>query len=731
MSDPSEYRILKAEVQREIRLAKRHAFTQFVEEIDSGMSQKQIWNKFKISRGKQRVFDVEGDGYVKVEGVRRLFESYSKPSIPAIPDTERLYGQVKQVVKQSMMQRDRGDSLNQLIGIDEVTKAIHVSPSSSSPGPDGIPYKMFKAGGDQFVAMLCRVFNLWFRSGKIPRSCDEAIQIAIPKKEAGDFRPITMKNAVVKIYERILYGRLYKYCDSSVPGYQFGFRRGVGSCDQLVRVMSYLQRNRIYGFRSVVLFLDIKKAYDRVYRKHLMLKLRRLGVKGMMWKAIDALIHNGRYRTVLKNFVSEEYTLEEGIPQGGILSPLLWNVFFADIPIGTNDNYLYGAFADDLAVITRHRDMDVAAQHMTILYRGLRRWAQQNRVEFSDRKVKVMGIIKERTWKKRGFTTGVKVTYRDDEGKIKRVEEVEWYDYLGARIDNRLVLDLWIDKIVKEMRRRINFINRIVKTMMLSRKNIKKFYQVYVRGYINYSCQIWASAKSVNRVLIEDRRGIRMCCGLLPKTKNEDLSEEQTISDISFTIRKNTTRFIAAKINGKNRKMQRMMINLIEIPVQASWTDIGRTPYLMKQIWMDANLPITVGQLIEANFCDVAEMIEQRWPKTKEVKTKYLDDFWCERLMARIRVGVLPTRSWAFKMRLSKSYLCRHCGEVEETVEHLFDGSCSKINTEELQKVGMFSFQDVKSHLWSFQSKDACQDVMQAVVKFVKYNNLWKKGGMS
>ena len=80
-----------------------------------------------------------------------------------------------------------------------------MSPSSSSPGPDGIPYKLLKAGGDQFVAMLTRIFNLFFRSGGVPSCCEEAIQIAIPKNEAGDFRPITMKNAVAKIYERVLY----------------------------------------------------------------------------------------------------------------------------------------------------------------------------------------------------------------------------------------------------------------------------------------------------------------------------------------------------------------------------------------------------------------------------------------------------------------------------------------------------------------------------------------------
>ena len=81
------YRELKAEVQKRIRIAKRHAFTQFVGEIEAGMSQKEVWNKFKISRGKQRVFDVEGDGYEKVEAVRALFESYSRPKIPAISET--------------------------------------------------------------------------------------------------------------------------------------------------------------------------------------------------------------------------------------------------------------------------------------------------------------------------------------------------------------------------------------------------------------------------------------------------------------------------------------------------------------------------------------------------------------------------------------------------------------------------------------------------------------------
>ena len=140
--------------------------------------------------------------------------------------------------------------------------------------------------------------------------------------------PISMMNTVVKIYERLLHPRLYDHLDQFIPTYQYGFRRKLGASDQAVRFLELLQRNRNNGLYSVVLYTDIRKAYDRVCRRTLVIKLHRLGVCGRMLKAIMNLIMNRICVVLLGGYLAPAYEPDEGIPQGSVLSPLLWNLFF-------------------------------------------------------------------------------------------------------------------------------------------------------------------------------------------------------------------------------------------------------------------------------------------------------------------------------------------------------------------------------------------------------------------
>ena len=177
-----------------------------------------------MSRGTDRVYKSVGDGETEVEAVAESFRSFSRPEIPQVPQVEAKFQQTC-FFNEHVSHLDSGP-LNKRISSDEVKKAVFQSNSASNPGPDGIPYKLFKCGSDHLIVVLCTMFNLWFQSGKIPRSCEEGIQVAIPKREAGAFRPITMKNAVVKLFERVLYNRMYEFCDGLIPSYQFGFRHG-------------------------------------------------------------------------------------------------------------------------------------------------------------------------------------------------------------------------------------------------------------------------------------------------------------------------------------------------------------------------------------------------------------------------------------------------------------------------------------------------------------------------
>ena len=254
--------------------------------------------------------------------------------------------------------------------------------------------------------------------------------MAIPKGVPGEFRPITLKNALSKIFERVLYGRIHHWIDNRLPDYQFGFRRKLGCREQLIRLINYLQVEREQKRVSVVLFLDIRKAYDRVYRKALIAKLYKHGMRGNMLRMIDRLISNTRCRVLNRGHVSGEYTPSDGIPQGSVLSCLAWNMNMVDLATPRDENTMHAAYADDLASIVSDRDLHTACLRMTQIYGKIREWARFNRVEFNDKKVKAM-IIKPR-WKRDRKNDKVhtldSVLYEDSKTRIvRRVEYVQEY----------------------------------------------------------------------------------------------------------------------------------------------------------------------------------------------------------------------------------------------------------------------------------------------------------------
>ena len=154
-----------------------------------------------------------------------------------------------------------------------------------------------------------------------------------------------------------------------------------------------------------------------------------------------------------RGHVSDEYTPEEGIPQGGILSCLLWNFFFADLPVQYDDDVLNAAYADDLAVVVSASSLHEANVRMSRMYAKMREWAVWNRVEFNDKKVKSM-VVKPKGYRRKRKRTKLgynldHVIYCDSMSRvIKRVDVVSQYRYLGMILDDKLTLKKWIAAIV-------------------------------------------------------------------------------------------------------------------------------------------------------------------------------------------------------------------------------------------------------------------------------------------
>ena len=97
-----------------------------------------------------------------------------------------------------------------------------------------------------------------------------------------DYRPITITPVLSKVFERLLSRRLSAFAEKNglLPNLQFGFRKGLGTCDALLTITNLVQKALDSGCEVRMIGLDFSAAFDRVNHEALIFKLRQLGIGG-------------------------------------------------------------------------------------------------------------------------------------------------------------------------------------------------------------------------------------------------------------------------------------------------------------------------------------------------------------------------------------------------------------------------------------------------------------------
>ena len=204
---------------------------------------------------------------------------------------------------------------------------------------------------------LLSFINRTWRESKLPTQWRTAKITPILKKgkPAGlpsSYRPISLTSCLGKIAERMVNSRLYYWLEKNklLTNTQAGFRRQSRTEDQLFR----LAQNVIDGFQdkksTTAVFINLQQAYDRIWRKGLLIKMKKMGIHGKMLKWIQAFLTNRTIQTPLNGETLSKFTMEEGLPQGSSLSCTLFLIFINDLPeLLKTEKAL---FADDLVIWT-------------------------------------------------------------------------------------------------------------------------------------------------------------------------------------------------------------------------------------------------------------------------------------------------------------------------------------------------------------------------------------------
>lgn len=237
-----------------------------------------------------------------------------------------------------------------------VKSLIDALSANKSMGHDMIPPRVWKNISHSCCEVITFIINKCFRNGTYPTECK--IAKISPILKGGDklnvqnYRGISVLPAINKIFERILHENLqnFLYKNELTDQFQFGFTKNKGTHSAVSKLLSIISSRLDNKEPVIVIYFDIKKAFDLIDHKVLLFKLNKMGVRGMPLELISDYLKYRKQFVQIGECRSPDSDIFCGVPQGSVLGPLLFNCLVYDMScLKTNSTLI--KYADDLALV--------------------------------------------------------------------------------------------------------------------------------------------------------------------------------------------------------------------------------------------------------------------------------------------------------------------------------------------------------------------------------------------
>ena len=365
---------------------------------------------------------------------------------------------------------DLPDLMDSTISMEELNYAMKKLKQKKSPGPDGITNEMLINAGKPALYKLLEIFNKTWQEGSLPQSWREATMIPIHKKgksktEATSYRPISLTSCVVKLLERIINARMKWYLESEqlLAPQQAGFREHHCTEDQTTYLAQEIEDGFQQNKQTLAIWIDLQKAFDKVWTDGLLLKLKRCGIGGNMYRWIKSYLHNRRARVTVDNAKSKKILLRHGVPQGGVISPTLFLIFINDLIKQLPDAVKCAMYADDLVLWCKEEHATTAQLRLQEAVNILSNWTQDWCVKIN---------------KTKSFTTLFTLSTIAKRVKIMledvKLQHTDSTTYLGVTFDKRQTWRKHIDGAQAKARRKLALLQKLAGTQWGAAETVLK-----------------------------------------------------------------------------------------------------------------------------------------------------------------------------------------------------------------------------------------------------------------
>ena len=416
----------------------------------------------------------------------------------------------------------------------ELKTAIDKMKRKGAAGPDGIPPSFIKALGPKSLEVLLSIFNKSFAAGALPQIWRTATIIPLlkqgkPASDLASFRPISLTSCLGKVLERMIANRLYQLAEKRqwFNHQQAGFRKGRSCVDQIIRIAQAIedgfQQKKMH--RSVLVLLDFSKAYDTVWRERLLLSMHKKLVPLPILRWLSGFLQNRQAKVQYNDCTSTTLTMRQGLPQGSVLSPLLFLFYINNLVELLPTENVNALFADDVGILATARTIEEAQEKAQNAVDTVVRWSKEWRLTLNATKSEATIFTTDR---RRESKSTAKIFI---DGKTIPFNKTP--KFLGVYLDRELTFGKHVEEITKKANGKLRMLSALSHTTWgCTKRDLLKVHEAHVLSTLDYAgagYQPWLAQSNLDALEVVQNKALRIVSGQVQNSRLSARRKEASV----------------------------------------------------------------------------------------------------------------------------------------------------------------------------------------------------------
>lgn len=427
------------------------------------------------------------------------------------------------------------------VTVSDIICALKTMKLGKSAGSDGVSTEAFRYAHGSLIDMLASCFTAMLSHGHLPVTFMHCIVRPIVKNKKvnlsdwNNYRPISIASSASKIFETVIFMKAFDCLHTTSA--QFGFKKKLSTLHAVYALKEICHSYTTAGGPVYLCFLDASKAFDRVNHSTLFSKLMYRGMPPVLLRLLKNWYQNQTLQVLWCNKLSVSFTVSNGVREGGVLSPYLFNIYNDDLSIKLSEcnvgcaigttfiNHLF--YADDMVLIAP------CGAALQILIDHCEDYASKHDIIFSTSKSKCMVMSGSM------YTPSLWPIFRLCGSIIKYCN---CYPYLGCTISSDLRDDEAMKSQLKLLYIRTNtLLFRFVRCCINTKITLFKAYACQL-----YGCALWTLFYQYNQseLKIAHNNALRRLLNIRGMCSISERFVALNIPNYDVMIRKATSLFI-------------------------------------------------------------------------------------------------------------------------------------------------------------------------------------------